>query len=237
MSNSEYKNSLGQPIGFPVPQWQAATPLSREVMVGRYCRLEPLSVEHHARDLYAAYAQDKEDRIWTYLPDGPFQNYRDFQKWMERYTHSDEWLFYAVCEPSGNHASGVACFLRARPEIGTVEVGYINYAPCLQKTRAATEAMYLMMRRAFDELGYRRYEWKCDALNEPSRKAAERLGFKFEGVFRQAIMYKGRNRDTAWYSIIDSEWPDLRTAFESWLDPHNFCPRGNQQKHLAQFMP
>ena len=128
---------------------------------------------------------------------------------------------------------GVASYLRIAPEVGSIEVGHINYSPLLQRTRASTEAMYLMMRRAFDELGYRRYEWKCDALNAPSRDAAERLGFTFEGVFRQATIYKRRNRDTAWYAIIDSEWPLIRDAFEAWLDPENFDEGGEQRMRVG----
>jgi RimJ/RimL family protein N-acetyltransferase len=140
-------------------------------------------------------------------------------------TYGDDPLFHAVIDLNTSHAAGVASYLNIKPGVGVIEVGHINYAPQLQKTPAATEATFLMMRRVFDELGYRRYEWKCDALNAGSRRAAERLGFAFEGIFRQATIYKGRNRDTAWYAIIDTQWPALKKAFERWLEPANFDRR------------
>ena len=145
----------------------------------------------------------------------------------------DDPLFHAVVDRANGRATGVASYLRIEERAGVIEVGHINYAPPLQRTPASTEAMYLMMRRVFDELGYRRYEWKCDALNAPSRAAARRLGFRFEGIFRQATVYKGRNRDTAWFSVLDSEWPALKAAFERWLSPENFDEDGRQRQSLA----
>jgi RimJ/RimL family protein N-acetyltransferase len=142
--------------------------------------------------------------------------------------------FYAIVDTASGSPVGVASYLRIAPDMGSIEVGHLSYSPALQRTAAATEAMYLMMRRAFDELGYRRYEWKCDSLNAPSRAAAIRLGFQYEGLFRDAVVYKGRNRDNAWYSIVADEWPALRTAFERWLDPANFGPEGGQILRLAQ---
>jgi len=142
-------------------------------------------------------------------------------------------LFHAIIDVKAGKAVGVASYLRIEPSVGVIEVCHIHYSPLIQKTPAATEAMYLMMKRVFDELGYRRYEWKCDALNEGSRKAARRLGFTFEGVFRQATIYKGRNRDTAWFSVIDKEWPTLKNAFENWLKPANFDVEDRQKTSLG----
>lgn len=147
----------------------------------------------------------------------------------------DDPLFYAIVDNTGK-ATGVAAYMRIDPSNGVIEVGHLNFSPALQRTAAATEAMYLMMRRAFDELGYRRYEWKCDSLNAPSRRAAERLGFGFEGEFRQAIVYKERNRDTTWYSIVDAEWPARKKAFEGWLASGNFDSAGHQRRSLFEFM-
>jgi RimJ/RimL family protein N-acetyltransferase len=172
------------------------------------------------------------DALWTYLPTGPFSGWREFRAWLDGAAAGDDPLFFAVIAKAEGRASGWQSFLRVAPEAGSVEVGHICYAPALQGTRAATEAQYLMMARAF-ALGYRRYEWKCDALNQPSRRLAQRLGFSFEGVFRQALVVKGRNRDTAWYSVIDAEWPALKAAFETWLDPENFDPDGRQRTRLS----
>jgi len=154
---------------------------------------------------------------------------------MEQFCCGDDPLYHAILKRQSGRAVGVASFMRIGPASGVIEVGGINYSPRLQRTPAATEAMYLLMRRVFDELGYRRYEWKCDALNAPSRAAAARLGFRFEGIFRQAIVYKGRSRDTAWFSIIDGEWPTLKTAFERWLDPANFDESGRPRRRLSEF--
>lgn len=148
----------------------------------------------------------------------------------------DDPLFYAILDKKTEKAVGLASYLRIQPKVGVLEVGHIHYSPLLQKTPLATEAMFLLMRRAFDELGYRRYEWKCDALNAGSRKAALRLGFTFEGIFRQASVYKGRSRDTAWYSVIDREWPALKEAHEAWLSPENFDAQGRQLARLSTFI-
>lgn len=222
-------NELGQAIGFPV-LWQAKPAPSFPVLSGQYCQLEPLSLQH-ADDLYAAFTADQENRIWTYLPYGPFTNFASFSTWLEKNAHSADPFFYSIVNFEGK-ALGVASYLRIDPTNGVIEVGHINFSPALQKTRIATETMYLMMHHVFEGLGYRRYEWKCDALNMPSRQAAERLGFKFEGIFRQATVYKNRNRDTAWYSIVDKEWPTLKQKFETWLASSNFDEQGNQMKKL-----
>jgi len=204
----------------------------REPIEGRWCRLEPLDPDAHAQGLSGALADDPEGGVWTYLAYGPFSSVESYRAWMRERCLSDDPLFFAIRPKSDDKPAGVASYLRIAPASGSIEVGHILYSPSLQRTPAATEAMFLMMQTAF-ELGYRRYEWKCDALNAPSRTAAQRLGLSFEGVFRQASVYKGRNRDTAWYAAIDSEWPKLRDAFLTWLDPKNFNATGRQRKRLS----
>jgi RimJ/RimL family protein N-acetyltransferase len=225
-------NHLGQPIGSVVANWVPPSPPRREAIEGRYCRLEPLNVAVHAPSLFAANQQDEQGFNWTYLPYGPFENLNDYSQWMERTCLGDDPLFFAIRDLKTDEVTGLASYLRIDPKNGSIEVGHLNYAPKLKKSVAATEAMYLMMRQAF-ELGYRRYEWKCNALNAPSRAAAERLGLTFEGVFRQHTIVKGRNRDSAWYATIDSEWPQLRQAFETWLSPENFDDTGRQRSRLS----
>ncbi|HEX7966759.1 MAG TPA: GNAT family protein [Stellaceae bacterium] len=231
---TQHFNALGQPIGFPLIGWQPRPRPPRSAMEGRYCRVEPVDPGRHAAELHAANREDAEGRNWTYLPYGPFAAVEEYRRWMENVCRGDDPLFHAIIDRQNGRAVGVASYMRIDPAAGTIEVGGINYAPPLQRQPAATEAMYLMMRRTFDELGYRRYEWKCDALNAPSRAAAQRLGFRFEGIFRQATIYKNRNRDTAWFSIIDSEWPALKSAFERWLDPGNFDRAGRQRRRLSE---
>ncbi|MFK5978190.1 MAG: GNAT family protein [Rhizobiaceae bacterium] len=233
---SEKLNALGQPIGWAVPDWKACPVPPREVMSGQYCRIEPIDMDSHAADLYSAFRQDTENRIWTYLPYGPFDNKANFCSWVEGACFGDDPLFHAIIDGQTDKAIGVASYLRIDATNGVIEVGNINYSPELQQTRAATEAMYLMMRRVFSDLGYRRYEWKCDALNTPSRKAAERLGFSYDGLFQQAIMYKGRNRDTAWFSVLDGDWPSLKAAYMEWLDASNFNGKGQQKTSLAELI-
>lgn len=227
-------NELPQPVGWPVEGWQPRPRPVRLAIDGRYCRVEPLEPDRHADSLFAAFADDREGRIWTYMANGPFREADHFRRWLEAEALRDDPLFHAVVDRADGRAAGVASYLRIVPETGVIEIGHIAFAPRLQRTRAATEALYLLLRRAFDELGYRRCEWKCDALNEASRRAALRLGFTFEGIFRQATIYKGRNRDTAWYSIIDREWPERRAALERWLDPANFDAAGRQRQSLSR---
>jgi RimJ/RimL family protein N-acetyltransferase len=205
-------------------------------MEGRYCRVEPLDPERHAAQLHAANSEAPDYRSWTYLTAEGFANAGSYARWLGEVSAGDDSLFHAIIDSASGCAVGVAAYLRIDPANGAIEVGHINYSPRLKRTRAATEAMFLMMRRAFDELGYRRYEWKCDNLNEPSRRAAARLGFQFEGIFRQAVVYKDRNRDTAWFSILDSEWPVLRGAYEKWLAPDNFDEQGHQRHALAHLI-
>lgn len=227
-------NELGQPIGDPVPGWTARPRPPRAPLDGRYCRIEPLDVARHAEALFAANAEDTDGRMWTYMAYGPFARLEDYRTWARAAAAGEDPLFHAILDARSGRALGVAAYLRIEPAVGVIEVGHIAYAPALQRTPAATEAMYLLMRRVFEELGYRRYEWKCDALNAPSRAAAERLGFRFEGVFRQATLYKGRNRDTAWYAVIDRDWPERKAAFEAWLAPGNFTHDGRQRRPLAR---
>jgi RimJ/RimL family protein N-acetyltransferase len=218
-----------QPLGELVPDWKPPPHPAREVMQGRFCRLEPLDVEKHARQLFASNTLDSN---WTYLPYGPFTEFDDYVAWLESQCLGRDPLFFAIVDAVSGEATGLASYLRITPDCGSIEVGHLNFSPQLQRTPAATDAMFLMMRHAF-ELGYRRYEWKCDSLNEPSRKAALRLGLSFEGIFRQATVRKGRNRDTAWHAAIDKEWPALRAAFEQWLSTSNFDEHGKQRVSLS----
>ena len=229
---SERVNELGQPIGFALPNWKPVNKPSRQNIEGRLVALVPPNVQDHAETLHAAFAADHTHHNWTYLPYGPFATAAEFASWMEKTCLGEDPLFHVILDKQTGKAIGLASFLRIDPAAGVIEVGHIHFSPALQRTAHATETMYLMMKRVFDELGYRRYEWKCDALNAPSRAAAERLGFQFEGIFRQATLYKGRNRDTAWYSILDREWPALKQAFEAYLAPENFNASGQQLHSL-----
>ena len=221
-----------QPIGFSIGDWTPPVRPPAEPMIGRYCRLERLDADRDGQSLFDAYALDSEGRNWTYLPQGPFENYAEFHIWLSGMAKLDDPFFFTIIDAESQTSVGIASYLRITPPAGSIEVGHIHYSPLLQRKPAATEAMYLMMKQAF-ALGYRRYEWKCDALNAPSRMAAQRLGLSYEGIFRQATVYKQRNRDTAWYATIDREWPDLKQAFEQWLDPNNFDNDRNQKTRLS----
>jgi RimJ/RimL family protein N-acetyltransferase len=218
------RNEFGQPIGAPVVGWTARERPPRSAMHGRWCRVEPYDVARHGAELEAVYAEAGDARDWTYLaanrvpipPDG-----------------GADPMHHTIVDLATGHAVGTAALMRIDPANGVIEVGWVTYSQRLQRTAMATEAMYLLMRRVFDELGYRRFEWKCDSLNARSRAAALRYGFQFEGIFRQAVVYKGRNRDTAWYSIINSEWPAIRGAYERWLAPDNFDSNGRQLRPLV----
>jgi RimJ/RimL family protein N-acetyltransferase len=227
------QNPFGQPIGPAVDGWSARARPPRTNMLGHYCRLEPVDVQRHEAQLLAAYLEAPDGRDWTYLFHERPQNAADFRVYLTGLQESRDPLHFTIVDTAADRCVGTAALLRIEPAHGVLEVGSIIFAPRLQKTRAATESMYLMMRRAFDELGYRRYEWKCDSLNAPSRAAAARYGFTFEGIFRKAIVYKGRSRDTAWFAITTDEWPRIRAAFQAWLDPANFDTTGNQKRRLA----
>ena len=226
------RNLPGQPIGAPVPNWTTRPRPSREPIQGRYCRIEVLDIARHADDLFTAFSLDTSGHNWTYLSSEPWQTKEAMLRWMHTTCLSDDPLFHTIIDAQTNRAVGIAALMRIDPTNGVIEVGHIHFSPLLQKRRAATEAIYVLMARVFDELGYRRFEWKCDALNAPSRAAAQRFGFQFEGIFRQAIIYKNRNRDTAWFAIIDRDWPALKIAYERWLDPTNFDGEGRQQQSL-----
>ena len=227
------QNTFGQPVGPAVDGWSPRPRPQRTDMVGRYCRLEPVNVQRHAAELFTAYMEAPDGRDWTYLSAERPQNQEAFHAYLAKLEKSDDPLHFTIVDTEAGTAVGTAALMRIEPAHGVIEVGSITFSARLKKTRAATESMYLMMRRAFDELGYRRYEWKCDSLNAPSRAAAARYGFTFEGIFRKAIVYKERSRDTAWYSITVDEWPRVRAAFEAWLDPANFSANGKQKRRLA----
>lgn len=230
---TDHQNAHNQPIGRPVPGWTARPTPPPTAMTGRFCRVEPLNPAIHAADLYEANSRDAGGRNWTYLGVDGFTDPTAYRAWLDKMAAGTDPLFHAIIDLATGKPVGIASYLRIDPANGVIEVGHINYSPLLQQTPAATEAMFLMMRRAFDELGYRRYEWKCDDRNLPSRAAAARLGFTYEGTFRQALVYKDRNRDTAWFSIVDGEWPVVKAAFEQWLAPANFDAEGRQKQSLA----
>ena len=225
-------NQFEQPIGFPMVHWQAPPSPPKAPLIGQYCQVVPLDTDQHAQELYEATLLDPDARGWTYLPYGPFESWEQYLAWLNQACLGDDPLFYAIVEQDSGQAVGLASYLRIDPSQGVIEVGHLKFSPRLQRTTAATEALILMITHAFD-LGYRRCEWKCDSLNAPSRAAAERLGFVFEGIFRQARVYRGRNRDTAWYAIIDQDWPTLKAVYEQWLDPANFDANGQQKTRLS----
>ncbi len=230
---TQFFNDFGQPVGESLAYWEEPALPSRDPIDGRFCRLEPLAPERHAEELYVANAQDQDGRSWTYLPYGPFGSFEHYQAWLQAMSQSNDPLFFTIIQKSDGRAVGVASYLRIMPASGSIEVGHLHFSEQLKRTPVATEAMFLMMKRAF-ELGYRRYEWKCDALNAPSCAAAQRLGFRHEGTFRQATVYKGRSRDTAWFSVIDTEWLALYRAFSQWLAPDNFDELGEQRARLSE---
>lgn len=202
---------------------------------GRFVRLEPLDPARHAAELYAAsHGVPNGERIWDYLPYGPFDSVDELSSWLEKLAPSDDPLFFAIRDLQSGKTLGMASYLRIVPDHAVIEIGHIWFAPALQKTPAATEAIFLMLRHALDDLGYRRMEWKCDALNAGSRRAATRFGFSFESIFYQAVVVKGLNRDTAWFSILDYEWPAIRASFERWLSPENFDASGQQRTSLRE---
>jgi RimJ/RimL family protein N-acetyltransferase len=221
-----------QPIGQPVDFAPAKRP-ERRILSGRAVTLVPLSAEAHADALFEGANGGDKDRVWTYLFNGPYADRAEFRANIEAKAKSEDPLFFAVIDNASGQPLGYQTLMRIEPEHGVIEVGNIMYAPAMQRTIGATEAQYLFARYVFDELGYRRYEWKCNNLNAPSKRAAQRFGFTFEGVFRQHMIVKGRNRDTAWYSMLDHEWPARRAAFEQWLAPANFDASGRQKVALS----
>ena len=222
-------------VGEPVA-WHGAERPARVVLEGRTVRVEPLSVERHGAGLWqAAQGANADPLLWAYLGYGPFENEAAFRAHLAAQEASPDPLFFAVVDHATGAARGVASLMRIDAANGVGEVGHIWFGPALQRSTAATEAIFLLADYLMTTLGYRRFEWKCDALNQRSRHAAERYGFTYEGTFRQHLIYKGRNRDTAWYSIIDGEWPAIRAAFVAWLDPSNFDEAGRQRRTLESF--
>jgi RimJ/RimL family protein N-acetyltransferase len=224
-------DAAGHPVGLPVSSLEPAERPSGATLAGSRVRLERLSAEQHGADLHDALQADPAGTLWTYMPHGPFDTERDFIKWLSSIENSTDPLFYAIIDLSTNRSVGIAAYLRIDTHNRTVEVGWLTFSEQLRRSTAATEAMYLMATHAF-ELGFRRYEWKCNALNAPSIAAAERLGFSFEGIFRNAVIVKGHNRDTAWFGFTDGDWPAIKLAHEAWLDPSNFDESGNQKSSL-----
>ena len=205
---------------------------SKKQLVGKYSILAPLNFKNHTDELFKNFSLDKTNTLWIYMPYGPFKNLSSFKNYLKKHCLNKEPFFYAIYSKKLKSFCGLASYLRIKPKIGTIEVGWITYAPNLQRTVEATEAMYLMMKNVFENLGYRRYEWKCDNLNQKSKKTAQRLGFIFEGVFRQAAIYKKRNRDSAWFSIIDKEWKQCKNKFQRYLKRSNFDNNLREYKKL-----
>lgn len=209
-----------------------ALPPERVTREGRFARVEPLDAARHGRDIWAGGCDDP--KVWAWLAYGPFETEAAFLEWLKGRESLADPMYFAVVDVKTGKALGCATLMEIRPAVGVIEVGHIFFSPALQKTPVATEAIYLLLRYAFEERGYRRFEWKCDNGNAPSRRAAERFGFTPEGVFRQHMIVKGRNRDTAWFSIVDGEWPAVKAGFEAWLAPENFDAEGRQKTSLAE---
>ncbi|ERK08090.1 Ribosomal-protein-serine acetyltransferase [Pantoea sp. AS-PWVM4] len=229
---SQNTNAWGQPVGFALPDWQPRPRPEFIPFTGDYCFLEPLSAERHGRELYAAYALAEDGRDWTYMFAQPFKDEAAYLAYARQIENGQDPMHFAVIDKESRRAVGTLALMRIEPTHGVMEIGHVAFSPLLKQTRMATEAHYLLMRYAFEQFGYRRYEWKCDSCNQPSRNAALRLGFQLEGIFRQAIVYKGRSRDTCWFSIIDSEWPQVKLGFERWLSADNFDAGGRQRNRL-----
>lgn len=226
------KNSYGQSVGDALPDWQPCPWPERVRLEGTYCDLEPLSVSH-ADALFKAHQMAKDTRSWTWLLREPDPDLASFRDWVESVSQLQDPLYFAVIDRQTAQAVGSLSLMRINPEHGVIEVGHVHFSPLLTQTPASTEAQWLLMRYAFETLGYRRYEWKCNSLNEPSRNAALRLGFQYEGRFRQALVIKGHNRDTDWFSILDKEWPLRDQALRNWLARENFDPDGKQLRPLS----
>lgn len=215
--------------------WTPRPRPERIVLEGRTVRLEPLEAARHGDELYAASSVADADQRFAWLPEYPPADRAAFQPWLDKAETSDDPLYFAAIDKATGRVAGRQTLMRIDPKNGVIEIGNIYWGPAMSRRPAATEAQFLFMVYAFDVLGYRRYEWKCNNENLPSKRAAERFGFTFEGIFRQHLVVKGRNRDTAWYSIIDKEWPALKKAYEAWLDPANFDDAGQQKRRLEAF--
>ncbi|MGY3896362.1 GNAT family N-acetyltransferase [Aeromonas enterica] len=232
MAADIHLNEFGQPVGAPLPDWRGAEFPPRRPLSGWGCRLEPLDPERHGSGLWQAFSADS-GAMWTYLTSGPFADEAAMGSWLRACAAKADPQFYIIMDAKSGQALGLASYLRIDPLAGSIEVGWLHFSPALQQSRLATAAMVLMMANAF-ALGYRRYEWKCNALNQSSWRAALRLGFSYEGTFRQNRVDKGRARDTAWFSVIDGEWPALKDCFERWLAEENFDEAGRQRLRLSE---
>ena len=225
-------NEHGQPIRDPVPGWRPRNPPGKVTLQGRYVRLEPVA-DDHARDLFDSLGHEDDDRLWTYRHDARPSDVGHLARMITSWASRSDTVTFALVPSETGRASGVATLCRVDPDHGSIEVGAVLLARPLQRTRAATEAISLLARHVFEDLGYRRFEWKLDSRNEPSARAARRLGFSYEGRFRNAMVYKGRNRDTDWFAMTDADWPAVRTAHARWLDPANFDEQGRQLVALS----
>ena len=228
-------NELGQPIGDALPNFKPGDLPKMERLEGRYVIVECLSKDKHGADLYEVYGPDSPANMWTYLFQNPVQSQEEWSALLDQMLAAQDRFYYAIVDKESGKALGTFALMRINRGSRVIEVGSVTYSPQLKRTRLATEAQYLLARYVFEELEYRRYEWKCDALNQPSRYAAERLGFIYEGTFRQAVVYKGRNRDTDWLAMIDKDWPAVKIRLEKWLSPDNFDENGHQIKALSDF--
>ncbi len=225
-------NQFEQPIGRALSDWTTRQRPAAVNLSGQYCDLAPLNVARHGEDLYKMLNDDKNIQGWTYLSYGPFTSLKAFLTWLTQAAEQTDPLFFVITDKH-HQPLGLFSLLRINEAMGSVEIGHVHYSPTLKRSVIATEAMYLLLRHVFSDLGYRRCEWKCDALNDKSRRAAKRYGFQFEGIFRQAMIYKGRNRDTAWFAMIDKDWPAIQTAYTAWLTPENFDQNGIQRSRLT----
>ena len=228
-------NELGQPIGDALPNFKPGDLPKMERLEGRYVIVECLSKDKHGADLYEVYGPDSPANMWTYLFQNPVQSQEEWSALLDQMLAAQDRFYYAIVDKESGKALGTFALMRINRGSRVIEVGSVTYSPQLKRTRLATEAQYLLARYVFEELEYRRYEWKCDAFNQPSRYAAERLGFIYEGTFRQAVVYKGRNRDTDWLAMIDRDWPAVKTRLEKWLSPDNFDENGQQINALSDF--
>ncbi|MEF3092403.1 GNAT family protein [Raoultella sp. WB_B2P2-3] len=229
-------NHFGQPVGDALPDWQPRPYPQRQTLQGRLCYLEPLAGKH-AEALFAAHQLAPDTRSWTWLLREPDSSVEEFSAWVAGLTGLSDPIHFAVIDRQTRQPVGSLALMRIDANNGVVEVGHVHFSPLLSRTAMATEAHWLLMRYVFDTLGYRRYEWKCNSLNEPSRRAAQRLGFHYEGRFRQALVIKGHNRDTDWFSIIDAEWPQIDSAMQKWLASDNFSADGQQIRTLESLRP
>lgn len=229
-------NQFHQPVGMTLSDWKGAPFPQAQQITGRYCKLERINAERHAKELYEAYSEASDCRDWTYLAVGPFETFDTFLDYVKKMEEQTDPMHFAVIDLTSMKPVGTFALMRIDTSNGVIEVGHVSYSVRMKRSRISTEVISLLLKYVFEDLGYRRFEWKCDALNAPSRGAAERFGFSFEGIFRQAVVTRGRNRDTAWYSIIDGEYPSLRPAYDMWLDERNFDNQGQQIRRLGELM-